>query len=64
MSFIPPARGEIDREAIGGREVEADIAAAHYAQTHPDEDGRYFGTKPQILLHRLGRALRRMLSGS
>jgi hypothetical protein len=63
MSFIPPSRGEIDREAIGGHEVDADLAAAHYTETHPDSDGRYFGTKPQILLHRLHLALRRKLSG-
>lgn len=53
MSFVPPTRGEIYRESIGGHEVEAELAAAHYTQTHPDEDGRYFGTKPQRLLHRL-----------
>lgn len=63
MSFTPPPRGEIYRESIGGHEVEADLAAAHYTQTHPDEDDRYFGTKPQILLHRLRQALRRKLSG-
>ena len=63
MSFDPPPRGEIYREAIGGHEVEAELAAAHYAQTHPDEDGRYFGTRPQRLLHQLRLALNKKRSG-
>jgi hypothetical protein len=63
MSFIPPTGGEIYREAIGGHEVEAELAAAHYTQTHPDEDGRYFGTKPQRLLHRLRLAFTKKRSG-
>lgn len=36
MSF-EPSSGMVNREAYGGREVEAELITEHYAETHPGD---------------------------
>ena len=56
MSFTP-GRGELSRESLGSREVEADLVTRNYEHTHPQAE--YGLPKRAGLIRRLLRKLSR-----